>query len=65
MRELDDLLLAYLQDHYDNASETDKCAFRTLLELPDPDLIGYLLQKEQPVAELSRVVAHILDRTPT
>ena len=64
MRELDDLLLDYLQKHYDNATETDKCAFRTLLELPDPELIGYLLHKDQPAAELSRVIAHILDRTP-
>jgi succinate dehydrogenase flavin-adding protein (antitoxin of CptAB toxin-antitoxin module) len=63
MRELDDLLLAYLQDRYDNATESDKCAFRALLELPDPELMGYLLHKQQPAAELSRVVAHILDRT--
>jgi len=64
MRELDDLLLDYLQNHYDDASDADKCAFRALLELPDPELLGYLLHKQQPVAELSRVVAHILDRTP-
>ena len=64
MRELDDLLLAFLQNHYDDATEMDKCAFRTLLELPDPELIGYLLHKEQPAAELKRVIAHILDRTP-
>ena len=64
MRELDDLLLDYLQKHYDNATETDKCAFRTLLELPNPELIGYLLHKDQPAAEHASVIAHILDRTP-
>jgi succinate dehydrogenase flavin-adding protein (antitoxin of CptAB toxin-antitoxin module) len=64
MRELDDLLLGYLQNHYDDATDSDKCAFRALLELPDPELIGYLLHKEQPAAEMSRVVAHILNRTP-
>jgi len=64
MRELDDLLLEFLQNHYDNATETDKCAFRALLELPGPELIGYLLHKEQPAAELKRVIAQILDRTP-
>ena len=64
MRELDDLLLDYLRNRYDDAADSDKCAFRALLELPDPELIGYLLHKEQPAAELSRVVAHILVRNP-
>ena len=63
MRELDDLLLAYLEHRYESAPEQDKQAFRSLLALSDPELMGYLLYKEQPTVELTRVVEHILDRT--
>ena len=62
MRELDDLLLRYLEQHYDTASADDKKAFHAFLQLSDPELMGYLLQKQQPQAEFARVVAHILDR---
>ena len=63
MRELDELLLGYLEVRYERAPVADKQAFHVLLELPDPELIGYLLHQEQPAAELARVVEHILDRT--
>lgn len=63
MRELDDLLLAYLEHRYTDASAADKQAFRSLLELSDPELISYLLYREQPAAELASVVEHLLDRT--
>jgi succinate dehydrogenase flavin-adding protein (antitoxin of CptAB toxin-antitoxin module) len=43
MRELDELLARYLQSGYGAASETEKAAFRELLDLSDPELIGYLL----------------------
>ena len=43
MRELDELLARYLECAYERAPEYEKLAFRTLLEVPDPDLIGYLL----------------------
>ena len=65
MRELDELLLTYLEQRYEQAPETDKQAFQALLQLPDPDLIGYLLNKQMPATELQRVVEHILDRTDT
>jgi succinate dehydrogenase flavin-adding protein (antitoxin of CptAB toxin-antitoxin module) len=63
MRELDELLLGYLNDRYEAAPNTEKQAFRSLLALSDPELIGYLLQKEQPAAEIAGVIKHILDRT--
>jgi succinate dehydrogenase flavin-adding protein (antitoxin of CptAB toxin-antitoxin module) len=63
MRELDELLLGYLNDRYEAAPNAEKQAFRTLLALSDPELIGYLLQKEQPAAEIAGVIQHILDRT--
>ena len=65
MRELDELLLGFLEQRYEAAPDAEKQAFRTLLQLPDPELIGYLLQKEQPEAELAGVIKHILDRTQT
>jgi len=65
MRELDDLLLRYLEGRYDDAPGSDKQAFHALLELSDPELMSYLLQKQPPAAELERVVALILDRTDT
>jgi succinate dehydrogenase flavin-adding protein (antitoxin of CptAB toxin-antitoxin module) len=63
MRELDVLLVAYLDRRYDQAPEKEKAAFRALLELPDPELLSYLLQNEQPAAEFADVIDAILDRT--
>ena len=65
MRELDDLLLNYLQQKYGQAADADKQAFRTILQLPDPELVGYLLNNKPPADELQRVIANILDRTQT
>ena len=65
MRELDELLLTYLEQRYEQAPETDKQAFQALLQLPDPDLVGYLLKKQTPANELQRVVEHILKRIDT
>lgn len=65
MRELDELLTLYLERRYNRAPECEKAAFRQLLSLSDTELMGYLLQKEQPAAEIAIVVQHILDRTDT
>jgi len=63
MRELDALLTAYLETHYDDASDAEKAAFQELLALPDPDLVGYLLQRQEPESEdIAGVVACILGR---
>ena len=63
MKELDALLTAYLDAHYDRVGDDEKAAFRSLLELPDPELVGYLLQRKRPESEpLSRVVDRILGR---
>lgn len=63
MRELDVLLSGYLERCYGQSSDEEKTAFRQLLELSDPELVGYLLKKEIPAPELAIVVQHILDRT--
>ncbi|NIL93019.1 MAG: succinate dehydrogenase assembly factor 2 [Woeseiaceae bacterium] len=62
MRELDELLVAYLDKFYESASETDKRAFQALLDLPDPELAGYLLNQQTPSPELKRVIDQILGR---
>ena len=43
MREMDELLLGFCERHYAGAPVSEKAAFRRLLELPDAELIGYLL----------------------
>ena len=66
MKELDALLTAYLDDCYEQASDTDKAAFESLLSLPDPELVRYLLQRKRPESEPeARVVDRILGRTPS
>ena len=63
MLELDDLLTGYLEQQYEAADEDEKDAFRALLELPDPELMGYLLNLKQPGSErIGNVVKHILGR---
>ncbi len=61
MRELDDLLAAYLYGRYRFADADEKAAFEALLALPDPELVDYLLNRQQPVSErIANVVKHIL-----
>ena len=62
MRELDELMLRFLQERYESASEPDKKAFQALLTLPDPELAGYLLNQQTATSELQRVIDQILDR---
>jgi succinate dehydrogenase flavin-adding protein (antitoxin of CptAB toxin-antitoxin module) len=57
--------VTYLEQRYERAPESEKQAFQALLQLPDPDLVGYLLNKQMPATELQRVVEHILERTDT
>ena len=63
MRELDLLLSRYLEQRYPEAPDTEKAVFRQFLELSDPELAGYLLQSQEPPAEIAVVVRYILDRT--
>ena len=63
MRELDELLARYLDDAYVRAPETKKAAFRELLELPDPELIGYLLgSHEHSDPQIADVIETIRSR---
>lgn len=63
-RELDELLARYLDYAYDQSSEREKAAFRELLELSDPELIGYLLgNKEHNDPSAADVIDKIRNRT--
>ena len=66
MKELDQLLTGYLDDGYDVASDADKAAFHALLELSDPELTGYLLQRREPGSEIiARGIDILLGRNRT
>ena len=66
MRELDDLLLRYLETRYPFADNDEKQAFQAVLALPDPELNGYLLQRQTPSSKpIARVIQHILSQAQT
>lgn len=66
MRELDQLLLGYLENCYANDSDAEKAAFRAVLELADPELNAYLLQRQRPSSEsIAGAIERILRRTET
>ncbi|MGI9237201.1 MAG: succinate dehydrogenase assembly factor 2 [Woeseiaceae bacterium] len=66
MRELDELLLRYLENRYPIADEVEKAAFERVLQLADPELNGYLLQRQTPASEpIARVIEQILCRVAT
>ncbi len=47
MRELDMLLLEYVDERYAQADESERQAFRYLLTLPDPEILGLLTGRSQ------------------
>ena len=60
MKELDFLLLRYLREHHPAATSDERAAFEEFLELPDPDLLRYLVAGDVPLeprhATLCRVI---------
>jgi antitoxin CptB len=66
MRELDELLIGYLDRRYQAADEREKSAFRKLLMLADSELIDYLLGgREAADRELADVVSRVRSRGRT
>jgi len=60
MKELDLLLQRWLQQYYPGASTAERAAFAEFLELPDPELAGYLLGGVQPEhAHFAAIVAQL------
>lgn len=65
MRELDVLLERYLQERYPCAPAAEQQAFAALLEVPDPQLFAYLMQREVPVdPEWTHVIAKLRNLDP-
>ena len=66
MRELDELLIRYLDARYADADKDEKAAFQAILELPDPEINGYLLQRQTPSSEpIAGVIRNILSQPHT
>jgi len=47
MKELDVIMSRYLERYYESASTAEQDNFRTLLEMPDPDLYDLLLGRSE------------------
>ena len=58
-KELDELTLRYLNEHYDQASPQHRQAFKDMLQLSDPDLYEILISA-QPCA--NRLIDEIAKR---
>ena len=56
MRELDVMLLRYLERLWPTAASGERAAFAQLLELPDPELFGYLVGRALPPEVEQRAV---------
>jgi antitoxin CptB len=60
MKELDLLLLRYVEEQYCEAPSAHQEAFRALLDAPDPVIYGYCLGGERPPSPLlSSVIQRI------
>ena len=65
MRELDTLLVRYLDPRYPVADGVERQAFAALLELTDPELWAYVLGQQVPSdPEACRVIKHIAAAHP-
>lgn len=51
MKELEAILIRYLEQHYTQASAMEQQAFVRLLELADIELYAYLVGQQSPAAE--------------
>jgi antitoxin CptB len=66
VKELDLLLLRWLERYFEAATAEQRAGFAALLELPDPELACYLLGAEQPVpAGLRAAVAAVRSEAGT
>ena len=56
MRELDLVLLRWLEQRYEDASPAQRAQFEALLDLPDPQLAAWLLQGAAPTAQFALLI---------
>ena len=62
MRELDVLLLNYLERHFPDASPAEQRGFIALLEFPDPVLLAYLTGRDTPADPMQ---SHVIGKIAT
>jgi succinate dehydrogenase flavin-adding protein (antitoxin of CptAB toxin-antitoxin module) len=66
MRELDMLLLAFVENEYAVADSLDQKAFRQLLTLPDPEILALLMGKSTvDDSRLQNIVERLLTNKRT
>jgi antitoxin CptB len=63
MKELDLLLLRYVEEQYGEAPSTQQEAFRALLDAPDPVIYAYCLGGERPASPLLLTVIQRIIRS--
>jgi antitoxin CptB len=64
MKELDLLLTDYLGNRWRQAAPRERAAFERILELPDPLLAAYLMERETPPdADLENLLAILRGQT--
>ena len=62
MRELDVLLERYLRERYPSAPAAEQQAFEALLDLPDPELLAFVMRRQVPAdAHWAHVIAKLTD----
>ena len=59
MKELDLVLLRYLERDFPQAAPEERAAFARILDLQDPELFGYLVGRAVPADE---ALHHVLSR---
>jgi antitoxin CptB len=65
MKELDVLLTRYVEEHYAQAPPDAQCAFRELLEAPDPVIYAYCMGRARPPTPiLSSVIERLTSHAP-
>ncbi len=66
MRELDTLLMHYVERYFAKADEAEQTAFQALISLPDPEILGLLMGRlRSEDEEINRVVERLLaERIP-
>ncbi len=63
--ELDLMLERFLAREYDDVAYSEKMAFDRLLDLEDPELLNYLMGREQPIdQDLVDIVKKIRSVSP-
>jgi antitoxin CptB len=59
MKELDILLSRYMDERFCAAPPSEREAFESLLESPDPEIYAYCLGAERPPEHLAAIVGRI------